>query len=70
MKLTVITGKAGKIIGTYRPATGGKPEAGSGGPIAGPNQAEQVIDLPKELENAGADELHRGLKSQVGAKKK
>jgi hypothetical protein len=70
MKLTVITGKAGKIIGTYRPAIGAKPEVGSGGPLAGPSQKVHVIDLPTELENAGADELHRGLKSHVGAKKK
>ena len=54
MKLTVITGKAGKIIGTYRPAATSKPEVGTGGPIAGPSQAVRTIDLPKELENVGA----------------
>ena len=70
MKITVITGKAGKIVGTYRPAPSAKPEVGTGGPIAGPGQAVHVIDLPKELENVGADELHRGLKSHVGAAKK
>jgi hypothetical protein len=70
MKLTVITGKAGKIIGTYRPAAGAKPEVGNGGPIAGPSQAVRTIDLPKEMENLGADDLHRQLKSHVGATKK
>jgi hypothetical protein len=71
MKITVITGKAGKIVGTYRPAPSAKPEVGTGGPIAGPGQAVHVIDLPKELENVvNADELHRGLKSHVGAAKK
>jgi len=71
MKITVITGKAGKIIGTFRPAESAKPEVGSGGPIAGPGQAVHVIDLPKELENvATGDDLHRGLKGLVGAKKK
>ncbi len=67
MKITVITGKAGKIIGTYRPAPSAKPEVGTGGPIAGPGQAVHVIDLPKELESASADELHRGLKRLVSA---
>ena len=43
---------------------------GNGGPIAGPNQAVHTIDLPKELENVSADDLHRQLKSHVGAKKK
>jgi hypothetical protein len=71
MKITVITGKAGKIIGTFRPAESAKPEVGTGGPIAGPGQAVHVIDLPKELENVtSADELHRGLKGHVGARKK
>ena len=71
MKITVITGKAGKIIGTYRPAPSAKPEVGTGGPIAGPGQSVQVIDLPTELENvASAHDLHRGLKGHVGAKKK
>lgn len=70
MKLTVITGKAGKIIGTYRPAATSKPEVGTGGPIAGPSQAVRTIDLPKELENVGADDLHRQLKRHVGATKK
>ena len=71
MKITVITGKAGKIIGTFRPAPSAKPEVGTGGPIAGPGQAVHVIDLPQELENAkSADELHRGLKSLVSAAKK
>ena len=70
MKITVVTGKAGKIVGTHRPAPGAKPEVGTGGPIAGPGQAVHVIDLPKELENAKSDELHRGLKSLVSAAKK
>jgi hypothetical protein len=71
MKLTVITGKAGKIIGTFRAAESAKPEVGTGGPIAGPSQAVHVIDLPKELEHvASADELHRGLKTHIGTKKK
>ena len=68
MKITVITGKAGKIIGTYRPAPSAKPEVGTGGPIAGPGQSVHAIDLPEELESA--NDLHRGLKSHVGAAKK
>ena len=69
MKITVITGKAGKIIGTYRPAPSTKPEVGAGGPVAGPSQAVHVIDLPKELENEkSADALHRGLKEHLKKK--
>jgi hypothetical protein len=71
MKITVITGKAGKIIGTFRPAPSAKPEVGTGGPIAGLGQSVHVIDLPKELENVkSADELHRGLKGLVGASRR
>jgi len=71
MKITVITGRTGKIVGTYRPAPSANPEVGTGGPLAGPGQAVHVIDLPQELENVtGADELHRGLKGHVGAAKK
>jgi hypothetical protein len=65
MKITVITGKGGKVVGTAHLATG-KAEAGSGGPVAGPGQTVKVIDLPKELENiTDADDLHRKLKSHV-----
>jgi hypothetical protein len=71
MKLTVVTGKAGKIIGTYRPAEHAKPEVGSGGPIAGPGQKLSVIDMPKELERVtDSNELHRELKKHLTAKKK
>jgi len=70
MKITVITGRAGKIVGTYRPAPSAKPEVGTGGALAGPGQAVHVIDLPKELENVTADELHRRLKGHVSAAKK
>jgi hypothetical protein len=71
MKITVITGKAGKIVGTYRPAPSARPEVGTGGPIAGPGQSVHAIDLPTELESAkSADELHRGLKGHVSAAKK
>ena len=69
MKLTVITGKGGKIEGVAHQAKG-KPEAGDGGPIAGPGQSVHMIDLPKELENVtDADELHRKLKSHPGLNK-
>jgi hypothetical protein len=66
VKITVITGKDGKIIGTAHFGVEGKPEAGNGGPVAGPNQSIQVIDMPSELERVeDAGELHRGLKSHV-----
>src|SRR5262245_20915798 len=61
MKITVVTGKGGKIIGTALhapsgdPAIGqgspvagqGSPVAGQGGPVAGPGQSVHVIDLPR-----------------------
>jgi hypothetical protein len=51
MKMTVITGRGGKIIGTARQtADEGRTPAGSGGPIAGPGQTIHVIELPSELD--------------------
>jgi len=71
MKITVVTGKDGKIVGTAREADSDKPEAGIGGPLAGPDQSMQTIDLPKELESVtDASELHRRIESYVTGKKK
>jgi len=66
MQITVVTGKAGKILGTAHHGQAAKPEAGDGGPIAGPGQSVHVIDLPHELERVeDAGELHRHLKGHV-----
>jgi hypothetical protein len=66
MKISVITGKDGKIIGTANHGVKGKPEAGHGGPVAGPGQKVHVIDLPSELEKVtNAEELHRRLKAHL-----
>ncbi len=66
MKIIVVTGKAGKILGTAHHGQAAKPEAGDGGPIAGPGQSVHVIDLPHELEGVeDAGELHRKLKGHV-----
>jgi hypothetical protein len=66
MKVTVITGKDGKIVGTARPIEPGKPGMGSGGPVAGPGQSVRLIELPKELEDiSNADELHRKLGTHI-----
>ena len=72
MKMTVITDKDGKIVGTAREGDPNKPEAGIGGPLAGPDQSIHVIDLPKDLETFDdASELHRRIESYVtGGKKK
>jgi len=71
MRLTVITGKGGKIVGTALVAEKGAPEAGVGGPVAGPGQKVQLIDLPKELrDTTDAGALHRELKKYLGAKRK
>ena len=65
MKVTVITDKTGNVVGTAHFEN--KPGAGHGGPIAGPNQAVQVIDLPAELEKVeDAAEFHRKLQSHLG----
>ena len=66
MKLTVITGRAGKIVGTVKADVARVPGAGAGGPIAAKGQKLQVIDLPKDLERiADAGDLHRRLKAQL-----
>jgi hypothetical protein len=66
MKITVVTGHGGKIVGTAHHGVKGKPEAGEGGPVAGPGQAVHVIDLPNELERLDdAGELHRRLRGHV-----
>ena len=66
MKMIIVTGKGGKIVGTAHEVEGDKPEAGVGGPVAGPDQSIQVIDVPKEFESiADVSELHRKLKSHL-----
>ena len=71
MKMTVITDKDGTIVGTAREGDPNKPEAGAGGPLAGPDQSIHVIDLPNDLENvADASELHRRIKSHVAGQQK
>jgi hypothetical protein len=66
MKLSVITGRDGKIIGTAHHGAKSKPDSGDGGPVAGPGQTVHVVDLPSELENVNdAEELHRKLKAHV-----
>ncbi|MCV7413090.1 hypothetical protein [Mycobacterium florentinum] len=49
MKITVITDERGNIVGTAGKRASTKPEAGTGGPIAGPGQSVREIELPKEL---------------------
>jgi hypothetical protein len=66
VKITVITDKTGKVVGTAHRIKG-KPGAGEGGPVAGPDQTVHVIDLPAELEKIeDAAELHRKLRSHLG----
>jgi hypothetical protein len=66
MKLTVITGRAGKIIGTAHADAKRVPGAGAGGPIAGSGQKLQVIDLPRDIERiSDAKELHGQLKAHL-----
>jgi hypothetical protein len=66
MKITVVTNHDGKILGTAHHGSVSKPEAGDGGPVAGPGQSVRVIDLPRELEGVeDAGELHRRLKDHI-----
>jgi len=70
MKLTVITGRGGKIVGTAR-HTEGDAAAGRGGPVAGPQQKAHVIDLPRELQKLkSAEELHGALKAHLPGRAK
>ena len=71
MKITVITGRGGKIVGTARHIERGEPAAGIGGPIAGPGQSIHVIDLPRELEKLeNPEELHRKLREHLASQTK
>jgi hypothetical protein len=64
MKMTVITDKAGKIVGAAHHGLEGKQGAGAGGPIAGPEQTAHVIEVPAELQQVEeAGELHSRLQS-------
>jgi hypothetical protein len=66
MKLTVITGAGGKIIGTARQVEKSNPVVGGGGPIAEQGQSVHVIYLPKELEKIqDPEELHRRLRELI-----
>jgi hypothetical protein len=67
MKITVITDERGNIVGTAGKPTLTKPEAGTGGPVAGPGQSAREVELPKALH--GIDdvaELHRKLADHLG----
>jgi hypothetical protein len=69
MKLTVITGSDGSIIGTARLAAEGNPDAGSGGPVAGPGQSVSEIDVPDEQANVtDPDDFHRRLRDYSSAR--
>jgi hypothetical protein len=67
MKITVITDDLGNIVGTAGKPASIKPEAGTGGPVAGPGQSVREVDLPKGL--AGVEdvaELHNKLAEHLG----
>ena len=72
MKISVITGKDGKIIGTGGYAKGeAGGETGAGGPIAGPGETADQIELPDALGNIQApDEFHRALEQHMRSGKK
>ncbi|CDO89004.1 hypothetical protein [Mycobacterium triplex] len=49
MKITVIVDDRSNIVGTAGKRASTRPEAGTGGPVAGPGQSVREIELPKEL---------------------
>jgi hypothetical protein len=66
MKVTLVVGHDGKIVGTANHSQSSNPAMGKGGPVAGPGQSLHVIDLPSGLENVkDAEELHRRLQPYV-----
>jgi hypothetical protein len=69
MKITVITDKTGKVVGTAHYGIKSSPGSGDGGPVAGPHQRVRVIDLPGVEEVEAAAELHRKLQSHLGKPK-
>jgi hypothetical protein len=66
MKLDVIVGRDGKIIGTAHHGINDRPQAGYGGPVAGPNQTAHVIEIPAELQRLeSVEELHGRLEAHI-----
>jgi len=67
VKITVIIDEHGKIVGTTGKPTSSKPEAGTGGPVAGPGQSVRQVEVPKELHGEeDVAELHRKLADHLG----
>ncbi|HEY2159327.1 MAG TPA: hypothetical protein VGH33_27115 [Isosphaeraceae bacterium] len=68
MKITVVTGPDGKVIGTMRHPSDlpkGQPRMGL---IAGPGQRLHELDLPAALEKiTSGDELHHALAEHLRA---
>ena len=66
MKITVLIDKTGKVVGTAHFGIKSSSGSGDGGPVAGPGEKAQVIDLPTELEKVqDATELHRKLQRHL-----
>jgi hypothetical protein len=68
MKITVITDKQGNIVGTAGKPASRKPDAGTGGPVAGPGQSVREVEVPSELHGVeDVAELHRRLADHLGS---
>ena len=67
MKITVIPDDLGNIVGTAGKPASSKPEAGTGGPVAGPGQSVHEVELPKGLADVtDVAELHHKLAEHLG----
>ncbi len=61
VKITVIVGPQGQVVGTAHHIDG-EEGSGTGGPIAGPGQSVLVLDVPAHVEDVdNVDELYRAL---------
>jgi hypothetical protein len=70
MKITVITGPDGSVLGTARHPEGGADASRRGEPgfrlVAGPGQTAHEIELPSHLEKVESpEELHRALQQHL-----
>jgi hypothetical protein len=65
MKITVITDRKGKVLGSVRHAAGTK-GAPAIGLVAGAGQTAHELELPRNLESVqSGDELHKALAELV-----
>jgi hypothetical protein len=64
MRMTIITNKAGEVVGTASHRVEGVTGSGTGGPTAGPEHTLHDVEVPEDLERIqDVAELHGRLQS-------